>query len=501
MGAEGVNGAPAAVALARAERAAYPADPPFHPGEAYPEYPFAGRISARPNPAYAAVREAFRLMGLDAGRFGTPSWNPLSELIGPGGTVVLKPNMVRHRGEREGEPEAFLTHGSIVRAVLDYAVLALGGTGRITVADAPQFDADFDLTARITGIDRVVRFFEEDPGIPVELLDLRVEQAIMRDEIIVERRRLAGDPRGYAAVSLGGDSEFGRAPYDLAALRGSDADIEKTLEHHAGDRHEYLLSKTVLEADLLIDLPKMKTHRKSGVTLCLKNLIGANGDKNWIPHYRIGSPGRGGDEFPTGSWLRHRESLLKERVKRALLEAGPAAKFLIGKARLIQKAVVDHTGLAAIRAGGWYGNDTLWRSILDLARACRYADRSGAMRDEPQRTVLCLVDGIVAGEGTGPFENTPVPAGVIVAGTDLVAVDIAAVDLMGYDYRAIPKIARALEPHRWPLSSCAPGEIDYRSNVPAWESGLRRGDVRPEPFRPPLGWEGRLERTPRGGGE
>src|SRR5512143_619747 len=74
----------------------YPEEPPFHPSERYPEYPFEA-ISDRPNHAYAMVRELFRTMGLDRERFGTPSWNPLGELIKPGQRVVLKPNLVSHR--------------------------------------------------------------------------------------------------------------------------------------------------------------------------------------------------------------------------------------------------------------------------------------------------------------------------------------------------------------------------------------------------------------------
>lgn len=50
-------------------------------------------------------------------------------------------------------------------------------------------------------------------------------------------------------------------------------------------------------ADVFINLPKMKVHKKTGVTLSLKNLVGINADKNWLPHYSGGSPRNGGDQF------------------------------------------------------------------------------------------------------------------------------------------------------------------------------------------------------------
>ena len=62
--------------------------------------------------------------------------------------------------------------------------------------------------------------------------------------------------------------------------------------------NDYLLSETVLSADLVVNLPKLKTHKKTGVTLALKNMVGINGDKNLLPHHSVGSIAAGGDEYP-----------------------------------------------------------------------------------------------------------------------------------------------------------------------------------------------------------
>ena len=58
--------------------------------------------------------------------------------------------------------------------------------------------------------------------------------------------------------------------------------------------HEYLISRSAMDADVFINLPKLKTHKKVGVTLSLKNLVGINGDKNYLPHFCIGTPAEGG---------------------------------------------------------------------------------------------------------------------------------------------------------------------------------------------------------------
>ena len=41
-----------------------------------------------------------------------------------------------------------------------------------------------------------------------------------------------------------------------------------------GTVQEYCISEACLEADVIINLPKPKTHRKAGFTGALKNMIG-----------------------------------------------------------------------------------------------------------------------------------------------------------------------------------------------------------------------------------
>jgi hypothetical protein len=60
-----------------------------------------------------------------------------------------------------------------------------------------------------------------------------------------------------------------------------------------------------------------------------------------------------------------------------------------------------------ILEGSWSGNDTIWRSTLDLHHLVLHTDRHGRLHDQPQRRELALIDGIIGGEGEGPLASTP----------------------------------------------------------------------------------------------
>jgi len=433
------------VGLARTEPSYGATLIPYGPGKGFPELlPLLGDAAAvgPPSSAYAAVRAALHGLGLDAGRFGSPDWNPLGALVGRGKRVVLKPNFIRHWNPRENATvQSVITHGTIVRAIADYAFLAVGSEGSVAIAEAPQQDCDFDRIRKMVGLDALTQFYKETLGRELEVIDLRREAVVFRDGIIVERRPLPGDPAGYRMVDLVTRSFFHGSGLDSKRFRGADYDPAVTTSSHAGVRNAYLLSETVLSADLVVNLPKLKTHKKTGVTLALKNLVGINGDKNWLPHHCVGSITEGGDEFPDARLIDRLRSHATE-FARPLLRRG-IGLGLFQLARRVENAT---RGDAFIRSGNWYGNRTTWRMCLDLNRCLYYSDARGLhlTAPEPVRTVLTVMDGIVAGDGEGPLAPNDVPLGVVLAATDPVALDLVAVRLMGFDARRIPKVWEAI---------------------------------------------------------
>jgi uncharacterized protein (DUF362 family) len=448
------------VALVRTPVPGYPEQPPFDPDTAYPEYPATWRVATETNAAYAAVRECLRLLGLDAARYGTADWNPLGEVIRLGDRVVVKPNWVLHTHFSDLAYESVVTHSAVVRAVTDYAVRAAGPDGAVVIADAPLRDTDFAELVRRTRIDEVVAHYRAH-GCRVELADLRFLSVVQRDGFVVQRNYNPERLQQSRVVDVGAASAFDEVESLMGRVAGADYDRRITRRHHTGGRHEYRVSQTVLDADVVISVGKLKTHKKTGVTLSMKNLVGINVDKNFLPHYRIGMPAQGGDEFPDRpGWSQPlRQWLVRTAIEVLLVRAEPVAVpatrwllRLLPRARSDRNyarryASQDHPGYnqmmierfysfmlgSNIRDGNWRGNDTAWRMVVDLNTILLYSDREGVLHPRPARRYFSLIDGIVGGAGEGPMNPTPVASGVVLSGFNPLSVDWCATQLMGFD--------------------------------------------------------------------
>lgn len=479
------------VSLVKVEKPEYPENPPFDPDFLFPEYPFKGsEISFSPNYVYKGIRDTFRVLGFDASNYGKPQWNPLGVVIKPGQSVVLKPNFVMHENRAGHSIESVITNGSVLRAIVDYVLIALENSGEICIVDAPQYEADYEKILDITGTKQFVDELRKRTRVSIILADLRVEQAIEKDGLVVRRQRLKGDPKGYIAIDMGERSYFRGLRDKVTSLRGSDYDSAETVLHHNENRHEYLLSKTIMSADVFINVPKLKTHRKTGVTLCLKNLIGINGDKNWIPHYRLGGPRSGGDEHSTENVLRDIECVIKDKFKSYVFGAGPVGLLMSRIIRKAQKSIVACTDYFDIRGGSWYGNDTLWRSILDLNHILLYADKSGCLQNSMQRKYLAIIDGIIGGQGDGPYHTESAFSGCVITGMNPVSVDLVAIQFMGLDYKKIPKVRYALDSDSF--GHYEKPQYELHTNDEGWKDRLSSGKSCVS-FKPAFSWKGHIE--------
>ncbi|MCS7315281.1 MAG: DUF362 domain-containing protein [Bryobacterales bacterium] len=234
-----------------------------------------------------------------------------------GRRVVLKPNLVEF-----DERTTINTHPLLVHAVLE-AVLALGAA-EVRIAEGPGHRRNTWELAEAAG------YFATVPGFERRFTDLNVDEVV---SVALERPR--------------------------SKLR------------------RIYLPRTALDCDLLISLPKMKTHHWVGATLSMKNLFG-----------------------------------------------------------LVPGAIY-----------GWPKNILHWAGIAEcIADLHRLFTRPGG---RPQ--LFALVDGIVGMEGDGPIHGKPKPAGVLVAGSDLVAVDAACCRIMRIEPRRIPYLVLEARPGalRW----------------------------------------------------
>ncbi len=418
-----------------------------------------------PNPVYEMVEATLRGLGYDAGRAGTPEWNPLGALITPGDRVLIKPNFVTSKNFEEhlrGEKLACSsTHGSVLRPILDYALRACGPSGKITIVDTPVEGCNLAEVADGLGVRALLDWYRAR-GQRIDFIDLRhfrVVPHLALDDVkrlgrsfnlgVLLRERLPGDPLGYTVVELGERSWFDEVKRRGPLFCFHRSHKHTPVQHHSQGRQEYSIPRTVLDADVVINLPKLKTHKKSGVTLALKSCIGLTNEKYWLPHYTEGSASEDGDEFPFRPPLAVR---MENQLQRFPLPVPFDGHSLIARAPKIKDGRSQNGFLHGfIMEGSWDGNDTIWRTVLDLNRILFYADRDGRICEKPQRRYLAIVDGIVAGEGEGPLASTPRPAGLLIAGTDPVLVDVAAVRAMGYSEMNVKMIHRALESGGNPL--------------------------------------------------
>ena len=156
--------------------------------------------------------------------------------------------------------------------------------------------------------------------------------------------------------------------------------------------------------------------------------------------------------------------------------------------------VFGDTNKDAIRSGNWHGNDTIWRTVLDLHKCWIHADKSGVLKSTSQRKFICIIDAVVAGEGNGPLAPEPRPAGICVVGFDPIVTDTTCAVLMGFDPDKLPILTRAKTAKRFSLEDVAREEIEVTSNVESWNGAVTEitDTLR---FKPHFGWKGHIERS------
>lgn len=318
---------------------------------------------------------------------GYPRENPLGGIIKPGDNVFIKPNWVASRWRASCPHKdtlyCVITHPHVIEAMVDYVAEALQGRGRIIIGDNPSIDADFRELMEFTEIEKIKSKYE----VSIEILDLRplvcdnLKNYGKKDLMVSQ----IGDPSGKVEINLGKDSLL--YGLDSSRFRGVFDERDETIVSHTGETQLYTYARSLYDADVYISIPKLKTHQKVGATLNLKGLVGTISNKNQLVHWQVGYPEIHGDEYSS-----------KEAYEAA------------------QKVKVKHRG-------AWPGNDTIWRMVGDLYKGMKMKERR----------YFTVIDGIVAGEGQGPFCPTSKNANTLIVGEDLLATDVVAARYMGFN--------------------------------------------------------------------
>lgn len=474
----------------------YPSIAPFNPPQIYPEYLWGTDVD-KTNFIYEMVRESFISLDLDKENVNSKEWNPLKNIVKPNDTVVIKPNWVLHE-HINGYNESFstITNGSIIRPVLDYTIYALSGKGHIIICDIPVERADFHDIINKTQILDVVKIYRKMSDLKVEIMDLRNYQTYVIANGIFEKRKLDGDPLGYTVIDLKNDSEFcefDSKPQNYLTLADHSVDHfnphsklkGKTNEFHYKGSHQYLISNTILNSDAVIVVPKLKTHKKAGVTLSLKNIIGIVPDKNYMPHHRAGMPPLG-DSYPIcppKKYIIIRK--LKRWINKSLYRVIREDQKLVANIIKIKKKLPKRSFIIPIEWGNWYGNDTIWRTIVDLNKIVLYADKKGKLKENKKRKYLSIIDGIIGQEGDGPMSGKSIVSSSIIVGDDGIAVDAIAAQFMGFDPQKIKSISKAMKLRKFKIGVSGLDKI----NVITKFKGKPKLN-----FLPPPGWISHIEK-------
>ena len=440
------------------------------------------------NHIFEMIKEGLHILGLDDNRYNSSQWNPLGKYITPGDTVLLKPNLVMDHNPNGGNTDCLYTHPSVVAAVIEFVLVALEGKGKIIVGDAPMQECNFERLISESGYRDIISCFQQDSGdVEIVLKDFRELKTDVVDNIY--HQHVSVDQKGIE-VRLDADSEFWGMDADVfRRLRVTNYDPDMMYKHHNPERCEYYISKDVLDSDVIINLPKPKTHRKAGVTIALKNLVGINARKEYLPHHAVGSKTENGDEYLNALWLKRVRSQLLD-IKNRLnsqnkFKTVKIINFFIRCFSFTSRKIEKDN----YREGSWYGNDTISKTIVDLNKIILYADKSGTMKKERQRKYLAIGDMIVSGEGEGPVEPSPKDVGIIAISDDPVAFDSVVATIMGADLEKIPTIKHASRPKgKYALTSC--DNIEVVSNDNRWDY-LDINDPEKEAllyYKPTSGW-------------
>lgn len=425
----------------------YPKDYYYRPSEIYPEYPFKKYgISKVPNDVYQMIRNLFYELGLDSGHYGKPDWNPLGTYITPGDTVLVKPNLVYHHNPKNfvewNGLECLVTHPSVIRCVLDYIIIALQGKGKIILGDAPVQECIFDRLLDVGGYRRIEKFYREVADLPydVHFTDFRDSVMKVYDEVHRQQTRKQKE-FGYKIVNIGENSCFyGK---NAEKLRITNFDAKETIEGHTEEIQQYCISDACLQADVIINMPKPKTHRLAGMTGALKNMIGVNARKEYLPHYTMGSQEEGGDAYPYQDEVRRHQYELFD-IRNRYYKKGNDLKAL----EITKQAWELETGKkrenGEIDFGAWHGNDTIWRTVLDINYAITYANQKGKIQGHAQRRIISIGDMIVCGENEGPLTPDYKKVGGVLFADNPVEFDLFLCELMGFDYKKVPVLYHAL---------------------------------------------------------
>ncbi len=403
-------------------------------GEKYPDFPYKNGMEL-----HLALQRLFSIWGLDSN-------NPFKDFIKQGETALIKPNWVTDSNPLGYNIDSLITHTSLVKYLLDCLIYAMNGKGTIIIADSAIQKCDFNNLLRLNKLKEIVKIINDKyQKVKIIIEDWRltlfknINKNSLNKGIQLSLDNLDKELLStYRIIDLGKESYLEEIADYSNKFRVANYKPSIMLNHHTRGKHEYLVTNRIFNVDFIINLPKMKTHKKAGLTGALKNLVGINRHKEYLPHYIKGAYLKGGDNYCLPNWFREKyedmyDFYWEHFASFSVFKRGSIDVFLKYLWRLSRISSLEH-----ISDGSWMGNDTVWRTILDLNHILYFKNSSRL------RKVINIVDGIISGEGDGPLSPTPKPTGLLIGGENPAYIDAVIGQLMGYNISRLPTVYNAI---------------------------------------------------------
>lgn len=349
--------------------------------------------------------------------------------------IFLKPNWVKH-SDRPADEVCLRTHDEIVIAMAE--TLCKLQPESIVIGDAPIQGCKWQKMLSDRFLQKI-EHLSEKYHIPIVIKDLRRKIMDLSQDNMVNIQQGLDD---FVIVDVGDQSYLEEITHPTENLfRVTHYNPDRFVESHKPGMHKYCITRELFDADVVISMPKIKTHEKSGITNALKNIVGLNGDKDFLPHHRLGGTNKGGDAYPGYNIFRHWAELLYDKANRNLGKQSYWVWIRLASVfwRLSIPGPTDRFG------AGWHGNDTTWRMVMDLNLVALYGKEDGTISDRPQRQLYSLCDGIIGGQKDGPLSPDPLPLGALVFTNDSAWADICAAIMMKMDISKLPLLQAAKE--------------------------------------------------------
>lgn len=436
------------------------------------------------------VKKAFDNYLLNA--YGSPD---IENVIKPGMKIVIKPNLVHEMNflvrfdhvEMEKPNDCFITNWNVIKAVVE--IISVVKEISITILECPLQSCTIE---KIVTPERL-KEMELSCGCSITFVDARRTKYIYGEKEPTVLHDLRSEDL-YVDIDLGKESMHNDYDDRVDNFRVTDYPPDEMKKFHSKGMHAYRIAKEILDADVVLAIPKLKTHMKAGMTNAMKNYVGIVGNKECLPHHIKGSTHVGGDNYGDFSLIKLLAERMIDKANNYLLTDEMTyykKKKIVDRLLMIRRVFCLDSDIT----GSWYGNDTISRTVVDLNRIVYYGGLDGKLHNKPQRTVLSLVDAIVSGQGEGPMKPCHNYTGFIAVSESTAAIDAVCAELIGLDSTKIHCLFE--ERVNNGKHSLGPRSSDICVNYNGEERNFEFIKDVHRTIIPPPRWEGRIEKNPQ----